>query len=224
MGALIACLVCVAPVRSYQVGSPLPLLIRTPSGTVDALRNQMPLFGVPTSATVGTDTLKPPVEVGRDRDSGFESWKKKLSVSLSFGGGAAASFGERSVSAPWADVFPEGRVLERLTFTFVFCRDGDLHSVSSRASYIELTKADEDAESHFRVEYVWVEEADVDIAGGMTIIMALVLLASLFILVGACGDMRNDIDEEHKGGAKEFGARKDYGYEGYSGGNTWKGE
>lgn len=198
----------------YKIGSPVPLLIRTPTGTVEALRSQMPLFGVPTAADIGTDSLGP-------KDG--EQRRKKLAASFAFGG-AGASFGERAVSAPWVDVLTSEKALEQLTVTFVYCRDGDLHSVSSSASFVDLKAADEDQLDHFRVEYLWVEEADVDLAGGLTVMMGVVVLVSLVILVRSCGSMGEFDEDDHVEGDAGYGSGQDYGYGGYTAEPSWKGE
>lgn len=192
----------------YKIGSPVPLLIRTPDGTVEALRSHMPLFGIPTAAEIETASLAK------------EQSRKKMAASLAFGGGASASFGERAVSAPWVDVLTSEKALERLTVTFVYCRDGDLHSVSSSASFVDLKTADEDALAHFRVEYLWVEEADVDLAGGLTVMTGVVVLVSLVILVRSCASM----DEDPGEGDTAYGSSQDQSYGGYTAGPSWKGQ
>jgi len=198
----------------YKIGTPVPLLIRTPTGTVEALRSQMPLFGVPTAADIETASLS-----SKDAEQ-----KRKLTASLAFGGGASASFGERAVSAPWVDVLTNEKALERLTVTFVYCRDGDLHSVSSSASFVDLKTADEDALSHFRVEYLWVEEANVDLAGGLTVIMGVIVLVSLVIVVKSCGSMGTIDEDEGESDVAGYATDQNYGYGGYTAGPSWKGE
>jgi len=205
--------------NGYKMGAPVQMLIRTPTGTVEALRSQMPLFGVPTSASIEKSSLEP-------KDT--KEKPKRLVASLTFGGGGSASFGERTVSAPWVDVRTSDRVLETLTVTFVYCRDGDVHGVSSSGKFVDLKHADEETISRFRVEYVWIEEADIDLTGGLSVTMGVVVLVSLIILVRSCGSMEK-LEEEDRGNAADgsagyHGSAQDYSYGGYTGGASWKGE
>ena len=171
--------------RAYRTGDPVGLLIRGPGGDRDALRSQMPLFGMDTSASISVEL------VGGGRGAG---------VSLAFG-----SDGGEAGSLPWIEVGGGGgarRTLRSLEVTFVH-EGGEVRSVSHVATY--AAAADEGGEgaaaaARFAVRYRWVREADVDAGVGLWAMFAAVLAASMALLAGACGTMAHEIaDAEGEG-------------------------
>jgi hypothetical protein len=168
-------------IRAYQAGDPVGLLLRTQSGTQDALRSQMPLFGVET-----TTTLKITGTASSDES------REKLSVALTFGTGAD------SKSLPWVDVRDSGRMLTELEVTFVYA-EGIIRSISQSASFAPLS--DSVGNQKFAVQYKWVEEAGVDLDSCMWGMFVSVLIASLVLLVSACGSMRS-VDDDNNDGSK----------------------
>jgi len=202
--------------RAYQTGDPIGLLLRTQSGTQDALRSQMPLFGVETTTTlklIGTASI--------------DESREKLSVALTFGTGAD------SKSLPWVDVRDvsgTSRMLTELEVTFVYA-EGTIRSISQSATFAPLS--DSIGNQKFAIHYRWVEEAGVDLDSGIWGMFVSVLIASLVLLVSACRSMRSlddDSNDGSKGGymmAENSGYASDSTYGSYnattSTAGTWSG-
>jgi hypothetical protein len=160
--------------ESYRTGEAVGLLIRNSRGTVqESLRNQLPLFGL-SSATV--------MEI----DESNVDLLRRLSLSFE-------ADGRRSL--PWVDVLPgRNKQLETLTVTFVYSSpggsNGEIHDVSAQTKYKE--KGDDDLE--FVINYVWIEQADIDINGGVVIMSLATLLVSCLILFQTCTEDSEDED------------------------------
>ena len=54
---LLLLLLAAPSARAYRTGDPVGLLIRGPGGDRDALRSQMPLFGMDTSASISVELV-----------------------------------------------------------------------------------------------------------------------------------------------------------------------
>lgn len=82
---------------------------------------------------------------------------------------------------PWV----EGRNLESIHITFVYSKSGDgfIHAISSSPKYGRA------ATEGFRVEYKWLEEQEVDPRVGAAIMFLMTFLATIVMLVNACGVM-----------------------------------
>lgn len=153
---------------SYRTGDAVGLLIKADYQNIDGLRSQMPIFGVPSSALV--------------KDIGMS---RRISL----------SFAEGSRSTPWFDLVDmRMRSLRMLTVTFVYSKSGgDIHSVTAKEEYSESADAmGQHRNGQFRLQYNWVEEADVDPAGGATVVFILSLIVSVLILVHACGRIESE--------------------------------
>ena len=126
--------------------------------------------------------------------------REHLRFSLSFDGGFH--------HIPWMDIYnpsnngESGKALSNLVITIVYSSsDGTIHGVHHReATYRDDVGYSSDSSGSsssssgdndngmpktFNVEYVWVNEADVDVRGGLLVMFGTVLIASLYIMVGA---------------------------------------
>jgi hypothetical protein len=84
---------------------------------------------------------------------------------------------------PWLDVYNKHHHLEKLIITFVFSgSDGSIHAVHRETKYIN----DSNMPKSFTVEYVWIEEADVDMQLGVGVLFLCVLVFVLIGMVGEC--------------------------------------
>jgi hypothetical protein len=88
--------------------------------------------------------------------------------------------------------------LEKLVITFVYSgSDGSIHAVHREAKYIDGTGSNRKT---FLVEYIWIEEADVDLQSGVLVLFMCVVLFVLIGMVGECSAsesrQRNDMGKE----------------------------
>ncbi|KAL3761368.1 hypothetical protein ACHAWU_000502 [Discostella pseudostelligera] len=139
--------------------------------------------------------------------------REHLRFSLSFDGGFH--------HIPWMDVYNPsngdgGKALSNLVITIVYSSsDGSIHGVHYReAKYrnvgdsISSSTSDgvgefgddsnNDMPKSFNVEYIWVNEADVDVRGGLLVLFGAVFIASLYGMVGAFKS--SNLDDDIGGG------------------------
>ncbi len=144
--------------------------------------------------------------------------REHLRFSLSFDGGFH--------HIPWMDIYNpsnngnNGKALSNLVITIVYSSsDGTIHGVHHReATYRDDVGYSSDGSGSgdndngmpkaFNVEYIWVNEADVDVRGGLLVLFGTVLIASLYIMVGAF-QVSNNLDEgDGEGGSTGQGANR----------------
>jgi len=151
----------------------------------------------------------------------LQQQREHLRFSLSFDGGFH--------HIPWMDVSNPsngdgGKALSNLVITIVYSSsDGSIHGVHYReAKYRNVgdsissstskgiegfgDDSNKDMPKSFNVEYIWVNEADVDVQGGLLVLFGTVLIASLYGMAGAFKS--STLDDDIGGG--------------YSVGNTMK--
>jgi hypothetical protein len=152
---------------------------------------------------------------GKDGDEPrrMEGGGEHLRLSMSFDGGFHR--------IPWTDVYDPprrgggggggGRALESLIVTIVYSGgDGTIHAVHREARYRDVDESGGMGNggggtgampgSYFDVDYVWINEADVDVGGGMLVLFVAVLLASLGAMVGSCGSPSSSSSSRVDGG------------------------
>jgi hypothetical protein len=97
------------------------------------------------------------------------------------------SFEEGLRALPWFDT----KGLESVTVTFVYSRSGEgsIHAISSNASYNRKGDA---TDSGFLVNFKWIEEEGVDVAGGSAVMMLATFIAAVVFFVQMCS---SGIDE-----------------------------
>lgn len=206
--SLLLSLQCLAAVASaYRIGDAVGVLLRTQtpsrgSASLEAYRHQLPRFGVSTKTRFETSDL-----LNADSDairmSGQSSPRQKSSAP----GGEdehlrlSLSFDEGFHHIPWLDVYSKPRrggerALESLIVTIVYSNgDGTIHAVHREARYRDPSRGGGGGmPKSFTVEYVWVNEADVDLEGGLLTMLAAVLIVSLCGMIGACTSTGDDGD------------------------------
>lgn len=94
------------------------------------------------------------------------------------------AFQDARIPLPWVEMSSRKRQLDELTVTFVYSRSGDgaIHAISSEAKYEDAKPGSEG----FRVRYEWVEEEEVDLRSGSTVMFLAVSIASIVILLQTC--------------------------------------
>lgn len=145
---------CVA----YRIGDTVDTLIRTSSGTSEALTRQMPLFGYST-------------------DVAFTESPTRFSI----------AFEEGLHPLPWIELYDSRRHrLDVVEVTFIYSRSGDgtIHAISSEAKYKDAS----DEVDGFRVRYKWVEEEEVDLVAGSAVMLLAVSIAVLIMMLQICGE------------------------------------
>ena len=91
------------------------------------------------------------------------------------------SFDEGFHHIPWLDVYNKHHTLEKLIITFVYsASDGSIHAVHRTTQYIEGQS------TSFTIEYVWIEEADVDMQSGVVMLFLSVMVVLLMGVLGEC--------------------------------------
>lgn len=159
---------------AYRMGDVVDTDIRLASGTSDALRSQMPQFGVSSKANFR-----------------FED-QQDDSFSLQFEDGLRG--------LPWVPLVNNrfkgqaGGGLEKLIVTFVYSKSGGgtIHTVLSEAVYQETAARRPQQAGSFQVQYVWVEEANVHLHAGQAVMFLAVFLASLYFICYSCGLVEGD--------------------------------
>jgi hypothetical protein len=102
------------------------------------------------------------------------------------------SFEEGFRALPWMTLRNGyGVPLEKVEVTFIFSRsgNGEIHSLRSKAIYMEGGKAATNADTNNQVivEYKWIEEEAVDLNGGAFVAFLAVFIVSIFFLIDLCG-------------------------------------
>ena len=146
--------------NAYRVGDAVDTLVWTKADTADAMRAQMPQFGMTSSVSFHLN----------DRFSlGFE---------------------EGLWALPWTETKTmRGEVLDKLLVKFVFS-GGVIHSVSSEPVYIRKSKMDSSNSAKrggLQIDYIWLEEEPVDIIAGASVMFLAALVTSIIFLVQGCG-------------------------------------
>jgi hypothetical protein len=152
---------------AYRMGDAVDTDIRLVSGTSDALRSQMPQFGISSKAN-------------------FRFEDHQDSFSLQFEDGLRG--------LPWVSLVKfKGQALQKLIVTFVYSKSGGgtIHTVLSEPVYHETAARPQQAGS-FQVQYVWVEEANVHLHAGQAVMFLAVFLASLYFICFSCGLVQGD--------------------------------
>ena len=185
---------------AYRVGDAVDTDVSMDGFLWDALRSQMPKFGVNTKVYFDMDM---PEDDRQYRTSAllFEDGLRSL---------------ETRPYQNW-----KRDTLERITVKFVYSKSaavgggftGVIHSVSSTAEY--QTNRMPSQLRRFRVEYEWYEEEAVRLAMGFVVMYLAVFVASIIFLFQTCGLTSDPPDTEHKyaaaaGGVDYMGSTSSY--------------
>jgi hypothetical protein len=174
---------------AYRIGDAVDTdVVLSSTHTADALRSQMPKFGLRTRVEFA---MEPPSRV-----QATSSW------SLLFEDGL-----RRIQSWPYKNA--KGETLDQVVVTFIYSRSGAgmIHSVQSQAFYQRKDVAAE----NFRVVYEWMEEEPVRLLNGYIVMFSAVFISTIFILLQTCGLFSNNIghdelpDESKTSSSKKLG-------------------
>jgi hypothetical protein len=158
--AILECLAIILSVTAaYRVGEAVDTDIRMGSILTDALRSQMPMFGIPSTARFQFEETIP-------------------SFSLQFEDGLR---GIPTVPL----VNSKQQALGRLQVTFVYSKSGAgaIHTVISQAEY----GSNLDSSESFLVDYQWIEEEQVQLTAGKGVMFLAVFVVSIVFLISLCG-------------------------------------
>jgi hypothetical protein len=179
---------------AYRLGDAVGILLRTSTSTSDAppqkleaYRHQMPRFGISTKTRFDISTLLQDANSDAvvDRVRNLIDSEDKIRLSI--------SFDEGFHHIPWLDVYNKhsAKLLSDLTITFVYSgSDGSIHAVHRQSTMVDVNEH----HKSFVVEYIWIEEANVDIRGGVLVLFSCVVLFVLVGMVGECSlaDLRRN--------------------------------
>lgn len=189
------------PVQSYRIGDAVGIILRTNKHKLEAYRHQMPRFGVSTKTKIDTqflldagDDLKlaDDIRLARQQQNHHHNYDDSLQEELLR---LSMSFDEGFHHISLIDVYnpsqrPPRKALDTLVIKFVYsASDGSIHSVQQETQYRDLQPNGGGRYSmpkSFTVEYVWIEEADVDLEGGVFVLFAVVLFVALLGMVDIC--------------------------------------
>jgi hypothetical protein len=162
---------------AYRIGDAVGILLRTSSHShLEAYRHQAPRFGVSTKTKFDISSLTDENEQSADKRNRREPENVRLSV----------SFDEGFHHIPWLDVRTKRHTLEKLIITFVYSgSDGSIHAVHREAKYTDGKGGNNKT---FLVEYIWIEEANVDLQSGVLVLFMCVVLLVCIGVVGECLD------------------------------------
>ena len=197
--------------HAYRIGDAVGILIRTTStgssssatNIIEAYRHQLPRFGTSTrtsfdirtlihgpeylhAATTTTTTMTMEEDANNIHKQEQEPQQQHLRLSISFDDGFH--------HLPWVDIYnknnnnnnnsnKKNRVLESLLVTIIYSSgDGMIHAVHRTVKYTTTTTT---VPKKFHVEYIWINEADVDIQNGILTMCVCVLVMSLFGMIEA---------------------------------------
>lgn len=192
--------------QAYRIGDAVGIIIRTNKHKLEAYRHQMPRFGVSTKTKFETQFLldAPGEDIKllandirtrrqqqQQRNSNNNNDKEVL-LRMSM------SFDEGFHHISWIDIYNPSqqpshrRALETLIIKFVYsANDGSIHSVQQDTRYRDNNSGGGSIDNKmmpksFTVEYVWIEEADVDLESGILLLFAVVFFVALFGMVDVC--------------------------------------
>ena len=233
---LLLCYLALPVIHSYRIGDAVGIIIRTNKHkqSLEAYRNQMPRFGVSTKTKIDTQFL---IDASSSDDVRSETTRKQnqpppprnyhhiddnlkeeslLRLSMSF------DEGFHHIS--WLDVYNPSHnhnnrpsSLETLIIKFVYsASDGSIHSVQQEARYYQRGGDGKNDNYNkmpksFTVEYIWIEEADVDFESGVFVLFAVVLFVALFGMVDVCcGSSSSSTDAAYGsgGGTRYYASHK----------------
>ncbi|KAK1744309.1 hypothetical protein QTG54_004842 [Skeletonema marinoi] len=190
-------------VQSYRIGDAVGIIIRTNKHKLEAYRHQMPRFGVSTKTKIETQflidaagndlKLADGIRLARQKQNphhhNYEDNTQEELLRMSM------QFDEGFHHISTIDVYnpsqrPPRKALDTLIIKFVYsASDGSIHSVQQQTRYRDFQPnggGRNTMPKSFTVEYVWIEEADVDLESGVLFLFAIVLLVALLGMMDVC--------------------------------------
>ena len=179
-------------IQSYRIGDAVGIIIRTNKHKLEAYRHMMPRFGVSTKTKIDTQflleagndlKLADDIRMARHQNNHHHNYDDNTILRMSM------QFDEGFHHTSTIDVYnpaqqPARKALDTLVIKFVYsASDGSIHSVQQEARYEDPHNSG--VRKSFDVEYIWIEEADVDLDSGVFAFFAVVLLVAM---LGMCGN------------------------------------
>ena len=179
-------------VCAYRQGDAVGILLRTHtsskgSSTLEAYRHHLPRFGVSTKTRFDVSTLLNDGDIRLAEDSKSSRQNNKRVNEISEHLRLSMAFDEGFHHIPWLDVYNpkhnNEKMLQSLIITIVYSgNDGNIHAVHRESKYQSpITN-----KKSFTVEYIWIEEADVDVQLGLLVMFGVVFIVSIMIIVSSC--------------------------------------
>ena len=162
---------------AYRIGDAVDTDLVMDGFMWDALRSQMPKFGINTKVHFDMDLA----------DSADED-RRYRTFALLFEDGLRSVETRPYEKTAWRG---QAQTLERVLVKFVYSKSGTgmIHSVSSTAVYKTENAASSNNNNsrRFRVEYEWQEEEAVRLTVGSVVMFLAVFLSSIVFLFQTCG-------------------------------------
>lgn len=217
MGVILLLLFSLTTAFAYRQGDAIGILLRTHtptsgSNTLEAYRHQLPRFGVDTrtrfdiSALLNNDDIR--LNSGVDNNKAHPkqpSQRQRGNIKASDDEEIltehlrlSVAFDEGFHHIPWLDVYNPSRhnnekMLQNLIITIVYSSsDGSIHAIHRETKYQDNSRGGVVNKKSFTVEYIWINEADVDLQSGFLTMFLAVLFVSLAGMVGACTSSTDD--------------------------------
>lgn len=163
-------------VSAYCIGDAVDTDLVMDGFMWDALRSQMPKFGINTKVHFDMDLAD-----SADEDPRYRTF------ALLFEDGLRSVETRPYEKTAWRG---QTQTLERVLVKFVYSKSGTgmIHSVSSTAVYkAENAASSSNNSRRFRVEYEWQEEEAVRLTVGSVVMFLAVFLSSIVFLFQTCG-------------------------------------
>ena len=184
--------ISIRSIFAYRQGDAVGILLKTHSpskgsSTLEAYRHHLPRFGVSTKTRFDISTLLNDDDIRLAEDNKPSRHNQRVNNDLSEHLRLSIAFDEGFHNIPWLDVYNpkynNEKMLQSLTITIVYsASDGYIHAVHRETKYQSpITN-----KKSFIVEYIWVEEADVDVQSGLLVMFGIVFIVLILIIVSSC--------------------------------------
>ena len=151
----------------------------------------MPRFGISTKTRIDIYSLH---DNSENAEQSSDRWNRKsrddqLRLSISFDDGFH--------HIPWLNLHNKHHdILEQITITFIYSgSDGSIHAVHHETKYVP-----DSMPKSFTVNYIWIEEADVDMEIGVLVMFACIII---FVLLGVLGECSSPESRMRRGKGSE---------------------
>jgi len=185
--------ISIRSICAYRQGDAVGILLKTHttskgSSTLEAYRHHLPRFGVSTKTRFDISTLLNDDDIRLAEDNKPSRQNNRRISEISEHLRLSIAFDEGFHNIPWLDVYNPNKynnekMLQSLIITIVYSgSDGNIHAVHRETKYqTPITN-----KKSFTVEYIWVEEADVDVQSGLLVMFGIVFIVSIMIIVSSC--------------------------------------
>jgi len=189
---LLLILISIRSSYAYRQGDAVGILLKTHtaskgSSTLEAYRHHLPRFGVSTKTRFDISTLLNDDDIRLAEDNKPSRQNNRRTSEIAEHLRLSIAFDEGFHNIPWLDVYNpkqyNEKMLQSLIITIVYSgSDGNIHAVHRETKYQSpITN-----KKSFTVEYIWIEEADVDVQLGLLVMFGIVFIVSIMIIVSSC--------------------------------------